>query len=53
MAEDIALSKSTGFIDCGGCLGYFPYEAAKFLVGTSKYQYEAVCCWGYALKKKS
>ena len=51
MTEEIALSKCTGFIDCNSLLGYLPFEAANFLVGTRKYAFYSAGCWGYVLEK--
>ena len=49
MNEQEALSKSTMFIKSGMFLGYFPFNAANYLVGTGKYQFEQSTPWGYTL----
>ncbi len=51
MTEEIALSKCTGFVGMDNLLGYFPFECANFLVGTHKYRFHQVCCWGYVLER--
>lgn len=51
MIEEIALSKCTKFIDYNNLLGYFPFKAANFLVGTHKYRFHSAGCWGYVLEK--
>ncbi len=51
MTEEIALSKCTMFINYDDKLGYFPFSCANFLVGTGKYKFCGVCCWGYILER--
>ena len=51
MTEQEALAQSTNWFSEGGLVGYLPFEAANFLVGTRKYQFEACCCWGYTVSK--
>jgi hypothetical protein len=53
--EETALATSTGW--CNGMtqgrylIGYLPFGAANFLVGTGKYKFFNVHCWGYILEK--
>ena len=49
MTEEQALSKSTGWVNTNGLIGYLPFAAANFLVGTGKYKWFQSCCWGYIL----
>jgi len=51
MNKKKALASCTGFINCDGLLGYFPFRAANYLVGTGEYHYHQSCCWGYILRK--
>lgn len=50
--EETALATSSKFYNYDNFLGYFPFRAANFLVGTGKYQFESVSSWGYILKRK-
>lgn len=51
MTEEIALDKCTMFINYDNKIGYFPFLCANFLVGTGKYKFCGVCCWGYILER--
>jgi len=53
MTEQEALSKSTGWINHNGLIGYFSFEVANYLVGTGKYKFHQSCCWGYILEIES
>lgn len=54
MTEEEALTQSTGWADgCQGCFGYLPFKAANFLVGTGKYEFLQVCCWGYIVRLRT
>jgi hypothetical protein len=53
MNEEKALSLSSGWVKTGNLVGYLPFKAANFLVGTGKYRFEQVCCWGYVLRKRA
>jgi len=53
MTEESALTKSTNWADKNkGYFGYLPFEAANFLVGTGKYEFHQVCCWGYIVRQR-
>lgn len=52
MTEEEALSKSSGYYNVDGLIGYLPFEAANCLVGTGHYSFEACCCWGYVCRKR-
>ena len=47
MSEAEALAMSSGFHNTGGRVGYLPFVAANFLVGTGRWRFVAVHCWGY------
>lgn len=51
MTEQEALSSSTGFHNHDNLIGYLPFMAANYLVGTGKYQFESCGCWGYIVKR--
>lgn len=34
-----------------GLSGYLPFSAANFLVGTRRYVFQQVTCWGYVVKR--
>ena len=52
MSEQDCLTRSSGFVNCDGLIGYLSFRDANFLVGTGKYYYHQVSCWGYVIKKK-
>lgn len=52
MNEEQALKQSTGFIAMNGLIGYLPFAAANFLVGTGRYVFHQCCCWGYVLERR-
>lgn len=51
MDIEYALKQSTGFVNMDGMIGYLPFSAANFLVGTKQYVYQQVTPWGYVIKK--
>lgn len=50
MSEEKALAMSTGYFQ-DGRIGFLPFEAANFLVGTGRYQFETVGFFGYVISK--
>jgi hypothetical protein len=53
MTEAEALSKSTGWINPPYReIGYLPFAAANFLVGTGRYEFVQAGCWGYVVRPK-
>lgn len=51
MDIETALKSSTGYVNMDGMIGYLPFSAAKYLVGTGKYVYQQVMPWGYVVKE--
>jgi len=52
MTEEYALSLSTGWINMDGMIGYLPFEAANFLVGTGKWIWWQSGWMGYVVRRK-
>ena len=52
MEEREALAQSTGWVNINGKIGYLPFAAANFLVGTKKWQFCSSGMWGYILEKR-
>lgn len=50
MSETEAIASSTNWVN-GELIGYLGFRAANFLVGTGKYEFHQVCCWGYVVKR--
>ncbi len=50
--EETALATSTGWVTYPHLRGYLPFAAANYLVGTGRWQFEQVCCWGYIVGRK-
>lgn len=53
MNEQQALSKSNGFVDVGGLLGFFRLEEANYLVSTGHYEFHQTGWMGYVLRRKA
>ena len=50
MTEKEALETCTGFVNCDGMKGYFPWAAVRVLQELDKYEIVQSCCWGYVLR---
>ena len=50
MTIESALAQSTGWIKAPHReVGYLPFRAANFLVGTGRYKFTQITCWGYVV----
>lgn len=54
--EAEALATSTGFVDLHQdgyhLVGYLPFSAANYLVGTARWEFQQVSCWGYVVRQR-
>ncbi len=50
--KESALAASTGWVNMDGMIGYLPFAAANYLVGSGDYVFEQVTPWGYVVRHK-